>query len=310
MIAGFKKLIYNVVIWLETSLIIPLGKVIHHFQITTNHNYKYNAAQQIQLASTYKLMKSLELELPALGDVGFKNFSQTDEDGILLYIFSLIGTTNKKCVEICAGDGIECNTANLIINHKWIGLLVDGNKQLVKKGMTFYKDLPQTKFHPPTFICSWITRSNVNQIIKDAGFEGEIDLLSIDLDGMDYWIWDAISIIQPRVVVVEYNDILGAKDAITVPYEDNFNAYSYPTTNGMPNYCGASLPAFVKLAKSKGYRLVGCNSLCFNAFFIQDGIGVKEIPEIDLNECFKHPKVFWGIRNRFPLIQDLPWQAV
>lgn len=274
-------------------------------------NVRYpDAATQLQLKFTYRALSESGRTLPSLSEVGFKAHSQTDEDGILLYIFSIIGTLNKKSAEICAGDGIECNTANLIINHKWSGLLVDGNSELVDRGREFYRKNPNTYVYPPKFVNSWVTRDNVNDLISQNGFEGEIDLLSIDMDGIDYWIWKAIGIVKPRVVVVEYQDIIGPDKALTVPYESNFNAYQYPTTNGMPNFCGASLPAFTKLAVQKGYRLVGCNQYGYNAFFIMNPFGEKEIPEISVKECFKHPKVLWGMRERFPTVRDLPWVEV
>jgi hypothetical protein len=209
----------------------------------------------------YQALAKSGAALPGLKEVGFKAFSQTDEDGMLLYIFSIIGVANKTCVEVCAGAGIECNTANLLINHGWHGLLVDGNEANVRHGQLFYQRNPFTYVYPPAFVHSWITRDKINQLLSNNGFEGEIDLLSIDLDGVDYWIWDAIKVIRPRVVIVEYQDILGPDRSLTVPYSDNFNANDYPKINGMLNFCGASLPAFVKLAKKKGYRLVGCNRL-------------------------------------------------
>ena len=265
---------------------------------------------QVLLRFGYQVLLNAGLKLPSLDEVGFKVFSQTDEDGILLFIFSVIGTTNRMCVEICAGDGIECNTANLIINHGWYGLLVDGNEALVRRGLEFYKKHPFTFIWPPRFVHAWVTRDNVNKIIEENGFRGEIDLLSIDMDGVDYWIWEAIDVIDPRVVVVEYQDIIGPERALTVPYSDDFCARKYPMTNGLPNFCGASLPAFVKLARKKGYRLVGCNRYGYNAFFIKNPIGEKEIPEVDIRECFKHPKVQWGMRERFPTVEDLPWVEV
>jgi hypothetical protein len=138
---------------------------------------QHDAASQIQLKLTYWALAESGGTLPGLSQVGFKAFSQTDEDGILLYIFSIIGAVNKKSVEICAGNGIECNTANLIINHGWHGLLVDGNDVLVKQGIEFYKRNPHTYTYPPMFAHSHITRNNVNDIIRKNGFEGEIDLL-------------------------------------------------------------------------------------------------------------------------------------
>ena len=269
-----------------------------------------DAASQLQLQLTYQAWKESGRALPPLSQIGFKAFSQTDEDGILLYIFSIIGSASKKSVEICAGNGIECNTANLIINHGWHGLLVDGDEALVRSGNEHYKGNPNTYVYPPRFVHSWITRDNVNEVITKNGFEGEIDLLSIDMDGVDYWIWSAINCIEPRVVVVEYQDIIGPDKALTVPYSDAFNAYEHPTTHGMPNFCGASLPAFVKLARTRGYRLVGCNRYGYNAFFIKNPLGEKEIPGIDIRDCFKHPKVLWGMKERFPTVKDFPWVEV
>jgi hypothetical protein len=272
--------------------------------------YHPDAAAQLQLKLLYRSMAESGKPLPSLSEIGLKVFSQTDEDGILLYIFSIIGTVNKRSVEVCAGDGIECNSANLIINHGWDGLLVDGNKSLVKRGQEFYQTNPHTYVYPPKFVHNWITRDNINSIIKNNGFEGKIDFLSIDMDGVDYWIWEAINVIEPRVVVVEYQDILGPEKALVVPYSDNFNAYEYPTTLGSPNFCGASLRAFTKLANKKGYRLVGCNRVGYNAFFIKNPFGQNEIPEISIEECFKHPHVLWGMKERFPTVEHLPWVEV
>jgi hypothetical protein len=267
-------------------------------------------ASQIKLKITYESLNHQGKDLPALNEVGFKVFSQADEDGILLYIFSIIGTINKRCVEIGAGKGVECNTANLIINHGWYGLLIDGDKTNIKKGRKYYKTNPHTSLFPPVLEHAWITRENVNQVLESQDFKGEIDLLSIDVDGIDYWIWEAIDIVTPRVVAIEYQDIIGPEKALTIPYIENFNATKYPMTNGMPNYCGASLPAMVKLAKKKGYRLVGCNRYGYNAFFIKNSLAQNEIPEISISDCFTHPKVTWGMQERFPTVKDLPWVEV
>lgn len=126
---------------------------------------------------------------------------QNGEEGILLYIFSLIGTTNKKVVEISAGDRTECNAANLIINHGWYGLLIDGNKKLIERGIKFYSKCKDTASCPPFLKHAWITKENVNEIIKQEGFEGEIDLFSLDLDGIDYWLLKELSVVNHRVIV-------------------------------------------------------------------------------------------------------------
>ena len=218
--------------------------------------------------------------------------------------------SKKLCAEICAGDGIECNTANLILNHGWHGLLVDGDRVRVERGRRFYSRSPYTYVFPPCFVRSWVTRQGVNDLLTANGFVGEIDLLSLDLDGIDFWIWDAIEAVTPRVVVVEYQDILGPDRSWTVPYADDFSSAVYPKTNRMPNFAGASLGAFVKLGQRKGYRLVGVNRCGYNAFFVKNGIGDQLLPEIEPRDCFSHPKVVWGMRERFPTIKDFPWVEV
>ena len=269
-----------------------------------------DAASQLALMMSYRNTMAAGHPLPSLQDVGFKAFSQTDEDGILLYLFSLIGAKHKTCVEICAGDGIECNAANLIINHGWHGLLVDGDPTRVAQGTAFYRTLPNTRVFPPVFVHSWVTRGGVNALLRDHGFNGEIDLLSLDLDGVDYWVWEAIEAITPRVVVVEYQDMLGPERACTVPYADDFSCDKFPKTGGMPNFAGASLKAFVELGRQKGYRLVGVNRYEFNAFFVRIGLGDEVLPEIDPRTCFSHPKVIWGMRERAQTTASLPWVDV
>jgi hypothetical protein len=269
-----------------------------------------DAASQLALSFAYRRLLAEGAKLPPFADTGFKAYSQTDEDGLLLFIFALIGTTNRRCVEICASDGVECNTANLLINHGWTGLLFDGNPELVRRGRAFYQSNRSTYVAPPTFVCSWITRSNINELLRQNGCTGEIDLLSLDMDGVDYWVWEAIDAVTPRVVVVEYQDIIGPDRALTVPYAEDFDARRYPTTDGMPNFAGASLAAFVKLARRKGYRLVGCNRYGYNAFFVRHGLGEDALPEIKPGDCFRHPKTTWGMEHRWPTVKHLPWVEV
>jgi len=231
-------------------------------------------------------------------DIEFRAFSENGEDGILLYLFSIIGTTNKKCVEMCAGDGIECNTANLIINHGWDGLLFDGNEQWIESGKAFYSTCPLTYSKPPILVTAWISAENVNSLIKDNGYGGEIDLFSLDMDGVDYWIWKAIDCIQPRVVVLEFNADWGPNKEVTVAYKPDFRMdyRRQPTMD-----CGASLPAFCKLGREKGYRLVGVQRGGWNAFFIRRGIGEEIFPEISATQAFSENRI---LRN-----WDMSWMS-
>ena len=256
------------------------------------------------------IMQHYKLDCPKLRfeDIGFKQYSQHNEDGILLYIFALIGQTNKVCVEICCGDGQENNTANLLINHGWSGLLIDGNKKNITSATTFFNTNNKTMFWPPKCICKWITKENINKIISDHEIQGNIDLLSIDIDGNDYWIWKEINIIRPRVIVIEFNHILGPKKSVSIPYEPQFIAEE---TKYGTDYAGASLAAMNKLGKEKGYKLIGVNSICTNAFFIDEKISHPWLDEVkNLESLFSHPRATFGMSRRFKNIRNKKWEDV
>jgi len=165
----------------------PLRQALEDFFIFP----KSNKATQILLAMKYKEMLALKLPMPTLEEVEFRAYSQFGEDGILLYLFSIIGTNNKKCVEICGGGGYD-NTANLIINHGWNGLFFEGGEKSIQRGQQFYARCADTKVWPPKLINAWVTAENINPLLQEQGYNGEIDLLSLDMDGVDYWIWQAI----------------------------------------------------------------------------------------------------------------------
>jgi hypothetical protein len=266
-----------------------------------------DVVSQKALMVSYKQLYHQNVTPLSFKDTGFRNFSQHEEDGILLYIFSLIGTLNQKCVEICAGDGLECNTANLIIHHRWLGLLFDGNSKNIAKANNAYTNHPDTRHWPPRIVHAWITKDNINDLIKTNGFEGEIDLLSLDVDGVDYWIWKAVDAVHPRVVVLEFNHLWGPDLSVTVPYSDDFVA---GFSQYGSDYAGASLKAFVKLGQEKGYRLVGTNAIATNAFFIRQDIECSWLPEIDASVCFTHPRARFGMQHRYPGIKDKDWIEV
>ncbi len=258
---------------------------------------------QILLMRHYKdMVRRNTRPLPTFDEVGFRCHSQFEEDGILLYIFSLIGTTNKVCVEMCAGKGIRCNTTNLILNHGWRGFLFDGKRKRVEKGKEYFSRQKGVGLWPPRFMHAWITAETVNEILEGAGVSGEIDLFSLDIDGMDYWVWKALDSVQPRVVVCEVHGGIGPERSLTVPYDPQFVAT-------MQGYAGASLPAMTKLASEKGYRLVGANRYGLNAFFVRTGIGEDLLPAASIAGCLAHPRVQHAMA-RWRTIEHMPWVEV
>ena len=203
-------------------------------------------------------------------------FSQCGEDGILDAIFNKIGTTNKYFVEFGVQDGVECNTRFLREKRGWSGLMMDGgdnNPEIIKK--------------------EFITAENINDLFKKYEVPGEFDLLSIDIDGNDYWVWKAIDeSYSPHVVAMEYNSSVLPNESKTIEYEPDF-VWDHT------DYFGASLLALVKLAKMKGYTLVGCNNLGTNAFFvrddkIKDSFILKEMQQLYRPPRFKRHKEGFG----------------
>jgi hypothetical protein len=240
-------------------------------------------AMQIKLISHYRNQIHQQSFLPHLNDTGFRIFSQNDEDGIILFLFAVIGAKTKLFVEIGTGNGTECNCANLAINLGWHGLYIDGNSKTIEKGRRLYAKHPDTWLFPPKFISAIVTRENINSLISEAGFTGGIDFLSIDIDGMDFWIWEAIDCINPRIVSVEVNGKFGMR-SISVPYKQD---WQYKPEK-YPHYHGASLTAVTKLAKTKDYRLVGANRFGFNAFYLRNDICPDLLPEVSVESCRTH----------------------
>lgn len=263
---------------------------------------------QLLLSLQYKDLADSHNKALDLDHVAFDEYSEAGEDGILLYIYSIIGTTSRKFVDIGAGGIAGSNTANLILNHAFTGLLIDGNDKSIKSAREFFEF--QQVASGLTMLSTFVTAENIDGLIVEHGIKGEIDLLCIDIDGIDYWVLKAIESIEPRVLVVEYQDILGPERAWTIPYKRDFDLHSYPVNKDINNYCGASLQAFAKLCSTRGYRLVGCNRTGWNAFFVKMGLGEDILPEVRVESCFKSDWNRFGMERRFPLVKDMEWEEV
>lgn len=257
-------------------------------------------AEQLELVDYYFEQKA-KGSLPKFEETGFKLFSQFEEDGLLLYILSLIDMTHKTFVEFGSDDGINSNTANLYYNHDFTGLYIDGNEKALDRGRYFFKRHSNPKVAPPIFKHAMITAENINELISSAGFSGEIGVLSIDIDGNDYWVWKAIECVSPQVVIIETHNEFGLNDII-VPYDPN---YFYPGKH--PTYHGASPVAMTKLAKKKGYRLVGANELGFNLIYVREDLIPELLPEVSVESVLQHPSNKEA-QARFEEVKD--WEFV
>ena len=260
--------------------------------------------QEIQalLKMKYKTYKVAGIK-PAFHDVGFRRYSQFEEDGILLLIFSMIGEKSRKVVEICCGNGQQSMAANLIVNHGWEGLLFEGDQALVEAAISFYKRQPDCLLNQPIIRQAWITAESINSLISGEGYSGEVDLLSLDIDGNDYWVWKAIDKISPRVCVFETHNVIPSNLALTIPYDPDFR-------KGVSDFHSASLLAMTKLSKEKGYRLIGAHRYGFNAFFMRNDVGTDIFPEVSVESVHDNCFTRWSQANRWPKVQHLGWQEV
>ena len=198
-----------------------------------------------------------------LRDCEFKVYSQWGEDGIIDHLVSRIEIPERVFVEFGVEDYTEANTLFLLKHRYWRGLVIDAspdNIESIRRGRVLWKyDLRAE--------CSFITRENINELIARNGIGGDIGLLSVDIDGNDYWIWDAITCVSPRIVISEYNSLFGPTATVSVPYKPNFDrSAAHPSRL----YYGASIGALDHLARARGYSLVASNSAGNNVFFVRD----------------------------------------
>ncbi|MBT4208234.1 hypothetical protein HOE22_07810 [Candidatus Woesearchaeota archaeon] len=230
----------------------------------------------------YQNMASSDLnQKTALKNAEFKVYSKHGGDGLLLYIFSKIGISNRIFVEMGVEDGRECNTANLSLNFGWNGLLIDANKEWMESANLYYKTKLGNE-SVKTATC-FVAVNNINKLLLDNNFVGEVDLLSIDIDSNDYWILDSITAVNPRVIVMEYNAAFGL-NSVTIKHNPDFHYQETYKKN--PLYFGASLKALVKLAKKKGYILVGCDTHGHDAFFVRSDVAKDKFVELSPEEAF------------------------
>jgi hypothetical protein len=197
-------------------------------------------------------------------DIGFKVFSQWDEDGIIQYLIRRLPIENQTFIEFGVEDYEESNTRFLLLNDHWQGMVLDAcsaDIRYIQTDKIYWQFDLQAK-------CAWITRENIDSLLLGSGFSDDVGLLSIDIDGNEYWIWEAIQSVRPRIVIIEYNSLFGLQP-VSVPYKEDFNKIS-AHYSGL--YFGCSLGALTHLAKQKGYFFVGSNIWGHNAFFIRSDI--------------------------------------
>ena len=218
---------------------------------------------------------------------GSKAYSQSDEDGIIAEIFRRIGVENRTFIEIGVGSGLENNTLALLLSG-WRGLWVEANQAeaaAAQERLAPWVEAKQLRIEN-----QFVTRDNIEPLLASSGPGTTPDLLSIDVDGNDYWIWEAIQSTKPRVVVIEYNATWFPPLSFTVRYQENFR---WDATN----YHGASLKALELLGRRKGYCLVGCNFAGVNAFFVREDLCNRRFRAPYTAENHFEPPRYWMVRS-------------
>jgi hypothetical protein len=258
-------------------------------------NFDFNASriQQLSLINHWISNFRYEEKILKFSDVAFRVFSGNGQDGILLYLLTILGSRSKIVVDIGCGNGVFGNSANLVINHGFYGVMLDADLSSIEKGKQFYTELNLIFNSKPKFAHTFLEIDNVNKILTNLlPSVNEVDVLSIDIDSIDLYILKSIDCITPRIVVLELNNAWGFEDSKSLPYSDNF---SREWIDGLL-YGGASLAAFNKILSAKGYWLIGIDPSGFDAYFIREG---KDIfPEVSLQSCYEQSRVWQSSHSR------------
>ena len=217
--------------------------------------------------------------------------SQDGGDGIIREIFNRIEAKNKNFVEFGVGDGLQNNTAYLLLNG-WSGLWFEGDPKNFEKIQNNLKDFINKK--QLNLVHAMIDRENVEKLFAENNVKKEIDILSIDIDGNDYWVWSSIENFKPRLVVIEYNPEYGSYISAVPKYDKN---YFWKRTR----FYGSSLSAFNKLAQKKGYSLVACSFLGNNAYFVRNDLMENKFDKnLSVNDLFEEHKLFLLQEPKYP----------
>lgn len=263
--------------------------------------------QQLILVNQWKEWRSKELSpLKSIQEAGFRCYSQFEEDGIILYLMTLLGVANGTAVEICCGDGTECMASNLIINHGYKGYLFDGSRVNVHRAREFFKSKKDCLLFQPEIRQRWITAENINNLLHEIGCPKDVDFLSLDLDGNDYWVWKAIDYVRPKVCCFETSNVIPTNLSLTIPYDPKFFCW----TQENPEFRSVSLLAMVNISREKGYRLVGSHRHGFNVFFVREDLLSSLIQETTLEKVHFNEWTTYSQKHRWESVKGFPWVEV
>jgi len=252
-------------------------------------NYTRNI-WQLESSREIERLKS-EAVIP-LNTFEHKIYSQHGEDGIIREIFKRIGTASNTFFEFGAGAGSENNTIALLIDG-WSGWWIDGGDYVDVYRKLFSSSIEENKLFVSNRL---VTSQNINSIVTDLGIPKEIDLISIDIDGNDYYVWQALEATSARVVVIEYNG--------SYPGDMHFLQAESGSPWNSSNFFGASLHTLNGLAKKKGYTLVCCDLIGANAFFVRNDLVRERFEHAgDVARIWQSPKYYLYYNGGAPAVE-------
>jgi hypothetical protein len=234
---------------------------------------KIGASVQIQLRLLQAAFRSLpNPQQPE--DTACNVFTYHGEDGLLLHLVTQLPAIPRTFLDIGSGDCVKSNCALWAVHFGWAGLFIDADRRNIAIGRSFYSRLPFTKFAPPRFICTRVTPENVGALT--AGLQ-DLGLLSIDIDGDDYWIWKSLPL-RPWIVIIEARIEFGAVSVVS----------RYGAAGGR---VGASVSALCTLAEELGYVLAAYNRHGYNLVFVRKDLVGPRIKALDPAALLSDPAI-------------------
>ncbi len=252
-------------------------------EIAAVRRAQFEAARKAdQMARAIGRLEQRSTTNVALEHAGFQVYSQSTEDGALAWLAAHVEVPNKTFVELGMEDYQEATTRFLLTDCGWRGFVVDSNADNIERlrasELYWQRDITSTAVH--------ITCDNVDELLTQHGFTGPIGLLSIDIDGNDYWIWEQLCAVQPAIVCIEYNWRFGSSESVTVPYDAQFDRR---VAHESWLWFGASLHALVSLGHTLGYALIGVSPSAVNAYFVRRELLNDSVKERAVTDVWVEP---------------------
>lgn len=253
------------------------------------------------LLESYPSLRRSERPIDALRRSEIRVHSQNGEDGILAYLVDRIGVASGEVVEFGIGDGSECCSANLVLTFGWSALLLEARDSDAAAAVSFYETRAPGRV---TVQNTFVEPDTIDGLLAGR-VAPEFDVLSVDIDGNDYWVLDALEAVRPRVVVVEYNASFGPDRSVSIPYTRGFDRYR---THPSGYYHGASITALARLGERKGYILAGGDSRGVNAFLVDARLAEGRIEPVRPADAFAplYERAHHSLEEQFAMIEHLP----